>query len=251
MLGELDDLYHLTQSERNAINFHRQTDPLTIYSTLNALKTHLEIGKLYYTSKHYSLTSILDIDIKSKIMVLDNTQAFLLNKPVHHEPYLVYKTRHDNLNIQFVAKVLGQRRHADGPGLLVTIPEEILRIQRREYPRFSTIGQGIHCQIISKQNELKRAVVSDLSTQGIALVIPKHTETEAEDDEKNMQACYITLPGIGKLEVSLSIKNSSPLQLKDGKNVTRYGCQFHNLATDQHPMIHQYLQHNKLSYPIH
>lgn len=245
-----DKVYQLTEKERGQINRFRVTQQRDIFSILNGLKTSLEVGKVYYTSKHYSLTSIVQMDLKANTMVLDNTQAFLLNKPVHREPYLIYRTQQNGLNIQFITQILGQRRHAEGPGLLVKIPDEILRIQRRQFPRFSAIGKGIQCHLINNNNQARRVVVADLSQQGVGLVSPL-SNSEAEQHDEQIRGCLISLPHIGQLEMPLTMQNCSEQSLKDGQRVKRYGFEFSHLSDIQQPQIRQYLSQNFTSFSAH
>lgn len=119
----------------------------------------------------------------------------------------------------------------------IAIPSFLWRFQRRRDPRQKVSGLKITLDMGFLEAE---AEVIDLSLGGVGL-LHCHRELRFAPGER-LNNSVITLPGIGRIPVSLVVQHSGDVQLADGTPVGRVGCQFVGLKANARHLIARYLE---------
>lgn len=191
----------------------------------------------------FILTSIIAIDTDKKEMVVDygtnerNCQKALQSKA------LIFVTTQNRVKIEFVCDQIKKIQFKGKNAFAVNIPQSLIRIQRRNHFRISTpIVKPLKCVIpITGKETASKAEVAllDISCGGIA-VIDQHPIINF-DPGIIYSNCQIALPEIGTINVTIQVKNTYEIALRNGQNCMRAGCQFIDLAASMEAMIQRYI----------
>lgn len=184
------------------------------------------------------ITAILKVDDESNSLILDCAASESSNQRLVEAKRVYFEAALNKISIQFSTFNLQHVSHQGRPALSCPIPLSLIRLQRRENYRIITpVVTPIYCLMhIPESNgggSVKLPLV-DISCGGVSML-----------DEKqvlNMEFstlytdCQMELPGIGKVSVTLQVRNSQSLTLKNHKISRRIGFQFINLS---HSMMSQ------------
>ena len=143
----------------------------------------------------------------------------------------------DEAKIQFQSGV-GEMVDLDGTrAVSLKIPDFMWRFQRRRDPRHKVSGLKISLNLGFLEAD---AEVADLGTGGIG-VLNCDSELKLAAGEV-LRDCAIMLPGVGQIAVDLTVQHQTPMQLDDGREVTRVGCQFTRLDDSARQLIAHYIE---------
>lgn len=195
--------------------------------------------------KSFMLTSVLAIGADNNGFILDiggddetNTKALAADK-------LILTTAVDKVKIQFSLNKLSETSYEGRPAFLATLPETLLRLQRREYFRLSTpIASPIKCTIPMKRADGSALVVEapllDISGGGVGLMV--HPEQSGlYETGATFNDCRISLPEEGLLVTTLRVRNAFDVTAKNGSHYVRVGCEFVDLQGSRLSMIQRYI----------
>ncbi len=189
--------------------------------------------------RDFMLTSIVGIDTAGRSVYLDYGADERMNELLSASREVVLSMSHDQVRVQFSAPGLEKTHYNHAPAFRVPLPGQLLRLQRREYYRLVTsVVNPIKCLIGTEEGDLECNVV-DISIGGIGILayqqdIPLHLG-------KIYHGCRITLPGIGQFAISLSVRSTFEVVLKNGRKSHRAGCQFINLPPNMETEIQRYI----------
>lgn len=191
-----------------------------------------------------AVTAILEVDDARGIVIIDRAPGETTNQRVLESRNLAFETLLDNIRILFSASEVQSCVHDDRPALCIPIPEDVVRLQRRDFYRVATpMGAAVRCTIwIAGANggaaEPVVLPLYNVSGGGIAVVdekkaVPAETGTEYKN-------CRIDLPG-GAVEVSLRLMNARDITLNSGKHIRRLGFMFVDLPNSTLAAIQRYI----------
>lgn len=173
------------------------------------------------------VTSILNIDEKNDIVLLDCAPTAIMNQRVLDSENLSFETVLENIRILFNSPAAESCVYEGLPAFMIPLPVNVVRLQRREFYRVPTpFTNPVLCTIPIKTNDQVIPVVTTLhniSGGGISIVDEKKLidTTQGRIYEK----CRIDLPG-GPVTVDLQIRNLLEVTLTNGKVINRVGCAF-------------------------
>lgn len=150
----------------------------------------------------------------------------------------------DKVRIQFILRGFTKTELDGRPAFRVALPDEVLRLQRREFYRLVTpIARPLQCQVpipLTDGNlHLHTAHVFDISGGGLGLSAP----AESIPFGKDMQFpnCRIELPEVGFVTGTLKVRSVFEITLRSGTRVRRAGCEFINLPGPMMTLIQRYI----------
>jgi len=155
---------------------------------------------------------------------------------------------HRGVKIQFSAKSV-QLAPPSNDAFYMEAPPYILRIQRRNFFRLSVpLSIPLQCVIPVKPADpekpdeppvIRKVTIADISGGGLALSCD---ENEADlTFGRVFPDCQITLPGIGTITVTLSIRNSIDISLPNDMIGKRVGCQFLSMDLQTSSLLQRYI----------
>lgn len=190
------------------------------------------------------ITSILEVDDANDIVIIDRAPSALTNERILESDEIAFETVLENIRILFFASHIDSCTHDDRPALRMAIPENLIRLQRREYYRVSTpVASPVRCtfSIPGETGEITGTVtvpLYNISAGGLAIV----------DEKKQIPAtlgiifekCRIDLPG-GSIEAKLELMNINDLKLTTGKTTRRLGFMFVNIPNATLAAVQRYI----------
>jgi c-di-GMP-binding flagellar brake protein YcgR len=218
------------------------TNRLEIIRVLRGLASRNEMVSAFFNSGNdLLLTSVLEVVPERDAVILDCGANELLNQRILNAEKIIFVTALDKVKVQFIAHRMETASFEGKPAFEITLPEQLLQLQRREYYRLTTpIVNPLKCMVPMEDGRVKEFPVVDISAGGIGMIL---------SSTLNMQlavgavypGCRIDLPGIGTLELTLAIQSLFEVTLKNGSKSFRSGCQFVNLHHSMQSLIQRYI----------
>lgn len=192
------------------------------------------------------VTSILKIDEANGTVLIDCAPSQLMNQRILESDNISFETVLEHIRILFFTTKVDTCQFENLPAFRISIPESLIRLQRREFYRVPTpVTNPLRCTIMIPQKEdgeLPTKVVvalHNVSGGGIAIV-----------DEKKLldntigriyKDCQIDFPGGTPVITTLQIRNSMEITLTNGRTIRRLGCLFVNLPNAMLAAVQRYI----------
>lgn len=150
----------------------------------------------------------------------------------------------DKVRIQFILRGFAKTELDGRPAFRVALPDEVLRLQRREFYRLVTpIARPLKCLVpipLSDGNlHLHEAQVFDISGGGLGLSAPPEGIPFGRD--MRIPDCRIELPEVGFVTGTLKVRSVFEITLRSGTRTRRAGCEFINLPGPMMTLIQRYI----------
>lgn len=150
---------------------------------------------------------------------------------------------HQNAKIQMEGSHIYEVSYAGTPAFYMTLPEKMLRLQRRDYFRLPIPPEvALKCVIPVDATSAALATdvtIMDISVGGVALVC-KENSVRLEEGE-TYPDCRIDLPGIGTLKVTIQVRNTFEITNRHGVVTKHAGCEFMNLNGQMSMLLQRYI----------
>lgn len=190
------------------------------------------------------LSTVVSISADGGSLLLDGSADPAVNERVERAERLDCVTRLDKIRIEF--ELTGHRpSHEDGrPGFRVPIPEQLLRLQRREFFRLQTPAtHTITCLLplpkADGDEELVELRILDISGGGIAVAVPPvGIEFDPGSEFNN---CRLNLPDSASISARLVVRNLFRITTRNGIEMLRAGCQFLDMPRGAEDQILRYI----------
>lgn len=195
--------------------------------------------------RHFFLTAILEVDDRNNKVILDRGGDKEINERALQVPRLLCTANLDKVKIQFFLKGLESVRYEDQLAFATSIPETLLRLQRREYFRLETPqANPVICQIKTKnENGVPVALnlpLLDISGGGIGVTITDDAEPFFAIGN-TFAGTRIDLPEEGVIQADLVVRSLFRVTMRNGTQNLRAGCEFINLPGNRLTMIQRYI----------
>ncbi|MFA7241621.1 MAG: flagellar brake protein [Sulfuricellaceae bacterium] len=188
----------------------------------------------------FILTSIIEVDADNNTVILDYGANEALDRKILEARKIVFITAQDKVRVQFTVNRIEKTRYDGNPAFKISLPESLIKLQRREYYRLATpISKPLVCTFPLEGGSKVNLAIADISIGGIGVVNPpSHFKFEIGATH---QGCYFVLPETGTIVAALQIRNAFEITLKNGSRVMRAGCMFVNLPGTMESMIQRYI----------
>lgn len=218
------------------------TNALEIQRILRGLAQRNEMVSAFFNGgKDLLLTSVLAVHPEINTVILDCGSNTELNQRILRADKIIFVTSLDRVKVQFTSAGIEPGVFENKPAFVIPIPTQALRIQRREYYRLTTpIVNPLKCKIPYAQGKIEEFPIIDISAGGVGMIIGNSIELPLKVGSV-YPGCRIELPGVGLLELTLSIQSLFEVTLKNGSKSLRSGCQFINLHPSMETLIQRYI----------
>ena len=191
------------------------------------------------------VTTILTIDPERDIVLLDIPVDRDQHRRALEASQISFETTLDKIRIMFSSGPLAASTYDGRPALQLTIPETLIRLQRREYYRMPTPVTNPVMVTIPRAPELgggtQRFPLVDISCGGICIFDNKHELGNTVGSSYLL--CKIDLPDVGPVTTTLQIRNSIDMTLLNNKAQRRLGCAFVNMPRSGMAAVQRYITH--------
>ncbi len=209
--------------------------------TLNALHKSRTImtGRMEPAGLSF-ITVILEVNADSSYLLLDAPGNDSQREQIQNGNGLSLQGSMDGARIEFRSEQAALAELEGKPAIRLTLPQRILKVQRRAYFRASIpLQKPITCSVPFPNNSVLACQVVDIGLGGIALSASANSpELKAGN---TYDKCQINLHEAGNLEVCVRIQHASVAKRDGNNSVRRYGCEFVGLRSAQETMIQRYV----------
>lgn len=196
---------------------------LEIMSLLTSMMKRKQLLSMFIKGGYESaITSILHID--GDDLIVDVAPNAELNEHILHSKRISFEALHNSIRIIFSVDKAHQCQYQERPAFRISIPESLLRLQRREYFRIATpVDKPLHCTfhvngttIVTQLNNISTGGVSVTDESKLFDPTPGHI----------YENCLLELTGSQSVTITLKICDCHKVTLTSGKTIHRLGCEF-------------------------
>lgn len=193
----------------------------------------------------FFLTSIIAIDEKNNALILDAPGLPELMESAIKSTSSTLTTSMDRVKVQIRLGALQQTRYENGPALLAPLPNNMLRLQRREFFRIDTPRvQPLRCKLLKRHDDTQSEVFDlpllDISGGGLCLSGPI-TAADHFSLGELFTDCRLEIPDESVISVNLRVREISRLETANGQLQLRLGCEYVNLPSARQNLIERYI----------
>ena len=193
---------------------------------------------LYYDgTKNFIMTTLLDVGDKG-FWVEQGTEA-PINRHIAESKKLNLVSLHKQVKVQVPVSSIRAVTHQGYPAFYLPLPTSLYRIQRREYFRLAIPSSERLCCLIPVQAGQAEVPIIDISGGGVRLAYAEKVIEFVIG--QTYPGCQIDLPEIGKINVTLNVRNLVSVSPKPGLEIKRVGCEFKNLENTASVMLQRYV----------
>lgn len=201
--------------------------------------THLQPGSQAF------LTALITLSDDEEWLFLDASPDARIRQRTLQSEQLLCVTQLNKIRIQFKLHDMTETLIDKRPALAARVPDEILRLQRREYFRLSVpLAHNLTCRLPdSGWGVGEEARVMDISAGGLCLNLPGGS-TELVIGSI-VPSCRLKLPDTEVFTLDLEIRNISRQRSRSGVESLRVGCRYSALSKVAETQIQRYIFHTE------
>ena len=215
-----------------------------VHQLLRQLQAHVTQLTVFCNEGQDMLLTVL-LEVTPDRLILDVSADEEINRRVLAADKHYCLGQLERVRIQFLLGRFERIEYQGRPAFRAALPQEMLRLQRREYYRLSTpAARPLKCRLtLPAANggaKVLEVNVLDISVGGVGIAVPSDELTL--EVGQSIPACRIDLPEIGIIEGALCVRQ---LGISFAGNHTRQraGCEFVNLPGPQQTLIQRYIIH--------
>lgn len=195
-------------------------------------------------SREFFLSSVLSFDEDRQRLVLDPPADEQARERAAAAASLACTALLDKVKVQFSVGPLQAIDFEGFPAFSAAAPDQVLRLQRRDYFRLiAPVSHALECTIPvpGEGGEISsfKARVIDISGGGIAIIVPPRDLPFSPEVE--FHDCRLMLPDLGIVTARLQVRNVFEITNRNGIRMLRAGCQFMGLSGNASSMIQRYI----------
>ncbi len=188
----------------------------------------------------FCVTILLAVNEDFDEVVFDYASDELASKRLLASKQITFVAFLENVKLQFTVHAVEATVFEGKPAFRVPLPEQMLRMQRRDFFRIAP-PMSKPAQVLvpyareGKQYEKLR--VLDISVGGMAVMTyPEKFDLPLATVIDN---CYLDLPGFGSVSVSMHVRHIDVLPRDEAAR--RVGCEFVDMAPGSRVMLQRYI----------
>ncbi|MDR0737043.1 MAG: flagellar brake protein [Zoogloeaceae bacterium] len=236
----------LELEEANAYDQYLLHSSMEISAVLrNAMKRGCMVTVYFDMGRAFFLTSLLEVTAKG--IVLDYGSDENINRQALQAHRLICTMNVDRVKVQFGVPGVRLVQFDGRPAFAGALPEQLLRLQRREYFRVSTpIVKPLYCELPMPASEDEETTLQlpllDISAGGLALMVATR-QARLFVHNQIFNNCLLPLPDEPNMRLSLRICNLFEVSNRAGNRYARVGCEYLELAGTPLNHIQRYIIH--------
>ncbi|OIR12312.1 flagellar brake protein YcgR [mine drainage metagenome] len=190
------------------------------------------------------LTTIIALSEKNNAVYLDIGRDDAFNSRLLASEHVVF-SKEDGVRIKWLSEKITEVALKDGRAIKVAMPQELVRLQRREFFRLATpIVDPVPCQIPidngnPDQERVLELILADVSLGGICAIAPDPLDA-ALTIGASFDRCKISFPDVGVTSLTLQVRNIAQIHMKDGAIKYRVGMEFIEPSRGNQGLIQRY-----------
>jgi len=222
-------------------------NPKEVTQILNDLIKHKSMIKVSFNrGADVYLTSIISIDAKAGVVYLDVGVDEEFNRRLLASNQVVF-IKEDGVKIKWTSTHVAAVDLKDGKAIKITLPKDLIRLQRRDFYRFSTpVANPVICRIpvsdvLNPEEEtILELTLVDVSLGGIGTIVaaPLHPALVVG---QALSGCKIGFPDVGETNLVLMVKNITEIHAQDAVTKYRVGFEYVEPSRGNEGLINRYV----------
>ncbi|WP_370541031.1 flagellar brake protein [Aquitalea sp. ASV11] len=193
--------------------------------------------------KTFILTRFLEVDAKRGVLLLDWGADPVTNDQLLASERNVFVCSPEGVKTQFVTTAARKVMLDSGPAFEVDLPEQVIKLQRREFFRIQTpVSNPVSCHIADYPNRPLDLVLFDISLGGCSLWLPT-AQTPGFELGQQYLDCSFELRPIGSLRAGIEVRHHLTTRLRNGNDAVRVGCAFLKMTPSSETLVQRYVGH--------
>ena len=188
----------------------------------------------------FGVTTLLAVDDAGDKVVFDALSVDVAQRRLLAATKITFVGFVEAIKLQFVVRGAHVSMHEGKPSFSVPIPDQVLRLQRRDAFRVRPpMSKPATCRLplTAGSGQFEALRVLDISIGGLAvLTYPEKIDLSAG---VLIEGCQLDLPGVGGASVSLRVRHVDTVP-RDEK-ARRCGCEFVKMAPSVQLMLARYV----------
>jgi len=201
-------------------------NPKEVTQILNDLVKHKSMIKVSFNhGADVYLTSIINIDAKTGMVYLDVGVDDEFNRRLLASNHVVF-IKEDGVKIKWTSTHVAGVDLKDGKAIKISLPKDMVRLQRRDFYRFATpVANPVICRIpvpdvLNPEEEaILELTLVDVSLGGIGALVTAPLNPALVIGQA-LSGCKIGFPDVGETNLVLMVKNITEIHIQDA--VTKY-----------------------------
>ena len=222
---------------------HNEKEIIQILTDL--AKQNVMLKATFNDGNDVYLTTVISVDVRHHAVHLDIGRDDAFNVRLLASDHVVF-TKDDGVRIKWQSTRITEVNLKDGRAIKIALPNEMVRLQRREYFRLATPRVNpVPCQIpIVDENDpdqerLLELTLVDVSLGGVG-VIAQDPLDPVLLEAASFDRCKISFPDVGVTSLTLKLKYIIPLHMKDGSVKHRIGFHYIDPSRGNQGLIQRY-----------
>jgi c-di-GMP-binding flagellar brake protein YcgR len=231
----------------NVTNYEEQfivQNQKQIIQILNDLAKQHEMLKVSFNNDT-CLTSVISVDSNNHVVYLDIGIDESFNNRLLANHHVVF-SKDEGIRIKWISVHVSLVTLKDGKAIKISLPQKLMRLQRREFFRLTTpIVNPVPC-VIPITNEADpddernlELTLIDVSLGGIGVIVTGQLD-ELFVIGASFDKCKISFPDVGETSLTLRLCNITPITMNDGVIKNRIGFQFISPSRGNEALINRY-----------
>jgi c-di-GMP-binding flagellar brake protein YcgR len=194
--------------------------------------------------RYFFLTSIIALQAKNTEIILDIGSDEKTNARALETDELICLTEIDKVKVQFRLGRLRRVEYQERPAFVSAVPDELLRLQRREFFRLATpvINPIRLSTTLGPEAQPVSLPLLDISGGGVGLMVSLDLASLLEKG-MILENCKILLPSEELLVAKLCVRNMFGVTNQGGLRYVRVGCEFVDLSMAHLAIVERYIIH--------
>jgi c-di-GMP-binding flagellar brake protein YcgR len=213
-----------------------------ILAIVDQMQRERTLATVEFADGHAIVSSVLQVRRDTDALVIDIALDSAQNHRLFSSKGLHFVAELDHVQVAFDTGPASTVMLADGPAALVSMPETVVRLQRREWFRAPLPAEPpVQCTVLGEDGVAIPGQAIDISPGGAGLLV---TDIPTGESMVGTQRTLIlSLPEVGRLELHATVRTVTKIAgATDGLPKLRMGFRFDALPPKTACGIQRYVQ---------
>lgn len=223
---------------------HNPKEVMQILNDFVKLKTTLKVS--FNHGADIYLTTIIAVDVRTNCVYLDISGDEAFNRRLLSSDHVLF-CKEDGIKVKWTSSLVSEVILKDGKAIKISLPTDMVRLQRREFFRFATpIANPVVCRIPlldefnpEQERELE-LVLLDVSLGGIGALTSNPIDPVLMIGTR-FDHCKISFPDVGVTNLTLRVRNITEMPMADGTVKQRIGLEYIEPSRGNEGLINRYV----------
>lgn len=188
------------------------------------------------------ITTLLDINQGSNILVLDSGSKEDLNQQILRAGKAIFDADYKGIKVSFAGSGIKQIVYKGDPAFAMPIPRSIYWMQRREYFRVkSPLTKPSYCQLMLEDKKAVNLKLCDISLTGLAMFNVSKEISELLVPGALFSRCKLILADAGECMISFEVRSKYIVNPDKIQKIQKIGCKFIDITRSAEEIIQRYM----------